>query len=245
MKSMNEPIFLNDTVVRSVSIDETNLINTLTDIKCAEIVISHDKGNDIMFYIASDKISDHTMIKFLKAFDRYRPLCKQLSICQLVKLAKDLAAEKFEIESYNKELRDAEDVSEYLQLPDEHEKYTLRWKKSLRSSAKIVKEINDLTTKDEKIDEYDLQIIKDLTFDEIEHVRWLNLSISTDLFSREVSITKFRDMLLAIELTGSQNSPKASLHYSAEEYQSQLVRTLIRLYGKERLIHLGIIKTVK
>ena len=245
MKTMNEPIFLQDTVVRSVSIDETNIANTLTDIKCAEIVISHDKGNDIIFYIASNSISDQTMIKFLKSFDRYRPLCKQLSICQLVKLAKDLAAEIFEIESHDQELRDAEDVSEYLQLPDEHEKYALRWKKSLRPSAEIVKEINDLTTKDEKIDEYDLQIIKDLVFDEIEHVRWLNLSISTDLFSREVSITKFRDMLLAIELTGSQNAPKASLHYSVEEYQSQLVRTLIRLYGKDRLMRHGIIKKIQ
>ena len=214
MKTMNEPIFLQDTVVRSVTIDETNITNVLTDIKCAEIVISHDKGNDIIFYIASNRISDHTMLKFLKAFDRYRPLCKQLSICQLVKLAKDLAAEKFEIESYDKELRDAEDVSEYLQLPDEHEKYALRWKKSLRPSAEIVKEINDLTTKDEKLDEADLQIIKNMASERVECVRWLNFSISTDLFSREVSITKFRDKLLAIELTGSQNAPKASLHYS-------------------------------
>lgn len=242
MKTMNEPIFLQDTVVRSVTIDETNLINTLTDIKCAEIVISHDKGNDIIFYIASNTISDHTMIKFLKAFDRYRPLCKQLSIIQFVKLVKDLAAEKFEIESYDKELRDAGDVSEYLQLPDEHEKYALRWKKSLRPSAEIVKEINDLVTKDEKIDEYDLQIIKDLTFDEIERVRWLNLSVSNDHFSDEISITKFRDMLLSLEQAGAQNSPKASLHYSVEEYQSQLVRKLICLYGKDHLIHLGIIK---
>ena len=244
MKTMNEPIFLQDTVIRSVTIDETKLANTLTDIKCAEIVISHDKGNDIIFYIASNAISDHTMLKFLKAFDRYRPLCKQLSICQLVKLTKDLAAEKFEIESHDQELRDAEDVSEYLQLPDEHEKYALRWKKSLRPSEKIVKEINDLTTKDEKIDKYNLQIIKDLIFDEIEHVRWLNLSISTDLFSREVSITKFRDKLLAIELTGAQNAPKASLHYSVEEYQSQLVRALICLYGKDHLIDKGIIKKI-
>lgn len=244
MKTMNEPIFLQDTVVRSVTIDETNITNVLTDIKCAEIVISHDKGNDIIFYIASNMISDHTMLKFLKAFDRYRPLCKQLSIVQFVKLVKDLAADKFEIESYDKELRDAEDVSEYLQLPNEHEKYALRWKKSLRPSAEIVKEINDLTTKDEKIDEYDLQMIKDMTSKEVECVRWLNFSISTDLFSREVSITKFRDMLLSIELAGAQNSPKASLHYSVEEYQSQLVRTLIRLYGKERLIHHEIIKKI-
>ena len=242
MKTMNEPIFLQDTVVRSVTIDETNITNVLTDIKCAEIVISHDKGNDIIFYIASNAISDHTMLKFLKSFDRYRPLCKQLSIIQFVKLVKDLAAEKFEIESHDQELRDAEDVSEYLQLPNEHEKYALRWKKSLRPSAEIIKEINDLTTKDEKIDEYDLQIIKDLIFDEIEHVRWLNFSISTDLFSREVSITKFRDLLLAIELTCSQNAPKASLHYSVDEYQSQLVRTLIRLYGKDRLIDKGLIE---
>ena len=235
---------MQDTVVRSVTIDETNLINTLTDIKCAEIVISHDKGNDIIFYIASNRISDHTMLKFLKAFDRYRPLCKQLSIIQFVKLVKDLAAEKFEIESYDKELRDAEDVSEYLQLPDENEKYALRWKKSLRPSAEIVKEINDLTTKDEKLDESDLQIIKHMTSEDVGCVRWLNFSISTDLFSREVSITKFRDKLLSIELTGSQNAPKASLHYSVEEYQSQLVRTLIRLYGKERLIHHGIIAEI-
>lgn len=241
MKTMNEPIFLQDTVVRSVTIDETKLANTLTDIKCAEIVISHDKGNDIIFYIASDQISEHTMLKFLKSFDRYRPLCKQLSIIQFVKLTKDLAAEKFEIASYDKDLRSAEDVSEYLQLPNEHEKYALRWKKSLRPSAEIVKEINDLTTKDEKIDEYDLQIIKDLVFEEVR-CRWLNLSISTDLFSREVSITKFRDKLLAIELTGAQNAPKASLHYSVEEYQSQLVRTLIRLYGKDRLIDKGLIE---
>ena len=244
MKTMNEPISLQDTVVRSVSIDETNLINTLTDIRCAEIVISHDKGNDIIFYIASNRISDHTMIKFLKSFDRYRPLCKQLSIIQFVKLVKDLAAEKFEIESYDKELRDAEDVSEYLQLPNEHEKYALRWKKSLRPSAEIVKAISDLTTKDEKLDEADLQIIKDMVSEGVECVRWLNFSISTDLFSREVSITKFRDKLLSIELTGAQNAPKASLHYSVEEYQSQLARTLIRLYGKERLIHHGIIKKV-
>lgn len=244
MKTMNEPIFLQDTVVRSVTIDETNIINVLTDIKCAEIVISHDKDNDIIFYIASDRISDHTMLKFLKAFDRRRHLCTQLSICQLVKLAKDLAAEIFEIESHDKELRDVEDVSEYLQLPDEHEKYALRWKKSLRPSAEIVKEINDLTTKDDKINEYDLQIIKDMMSEEVGCVRWLNFSISTDLFSREVSITKFRDMLLAIELTGSQNAPKASLHYSVGEYQSQLVRTLICLYGKDRLIHHGIIKKI-
>lgn len=244
MKTMNEPISLQDTVVRSVSIDETNLINTLTDIRCAEIVISHDKGNDIIFYIASNRISDHTMIKFLKLFDRYRPLCKQLSIIQFVKLVKDLAAEKFEIESYDKELRDAEDVSEYLQLSNDNEKYALRWKKSLRPSVKIAMYINHLTTEDKNLDEADLQIIKDVTSEEVECVRWLNLSISTDLFSREVSITKFRDKLLSIELTGAQNAPKASLHYSVEEYQSQLARTLIRLYGKERLIHHGIIKKV-
>lgn len=160
MKTMNEPIFLQDTVVRSVTIDETNLINTLTDIKCAEIVISHDKGNDIIFYIASNTISDQTMLKFLKSFDRRRHLCKQLDIIQFVRLAKDLAAEKFEIESYDKELRGVEEVSEYLQLSNEHEKYALRWKKSLRPSAKIVKEINNLTTEDKKLDETYLQIIK-------------------------------------------------------------------------------------
>lgn len=244
MKIMNEPIFLQDTVVRSVTIDETKLANTLTDIRCAEIVISHDKGNDIIFYIASNTISDHTMLKFLKAFDRYRPLCKQLSIVQFVKLVKDLAAEKFEIESYDKELRDAEDVSEYLQLPDEHEKYALRWKKSLRLSAKIAENIDQLTTEDKKLDESDLQIIKNMASERVECVRWLNFSISTDLFSREVSIARFKDMLLSIELTGAQNPPKASLHYSVEEYQSQLVRTLIRLYGKERLMHHRIIKKI-
>lgn len=86
-----------------------------------------------------------------------------------------------------------------------------------------------------------MQIIKDLASEEFEY-RWLNLSISTDLFSREVSITKFRDELLAIELTGAQNAPKASLHYSVEEYQSQLSRALIRLYGKDHLIDKGIIE---
>lgn len=80
--------------------------------------------------------------------------------------------------------------------------------------------------------------------EEFECSRWLNLSISTDLFSREVSITKFKDMLLAIELTGAQNAPKASLHYSVEEYQSQLVSALTRLYGKSLLIDRGIIEEI-
>lgn len=126
MKTMNEPIFLNDTVVRSVSIDETNITNVLTDIKCAEIVISHDKGNDIIFYIASNRISEHTMLKFLKSFDRYRPLCKEFYVSQFVTFAKDLAAEIFDIRSYDDDLKDAEDVSRYLQLPHEYKQYALK-----------------------------------------------------------------------------------------------------------------------
>lgn len=241
MKTMNELIFLQETVVRSVTIDKVALAGVLTDISSAEVTISHDKGNDITFWIVSNTISDRTMIKFLKSFDRYRPLCKEFYVSQFVTFAKDLAAEVFDIRSYDDDLKDAEDVSRYLQLPHEYKQYALKWKKSSAPSPKIIKYLDQLTTEDKKLDEVYLQIIKDLASEEFE-CRWLNLSISTNLFSREVSITKFRDKLLAIELTGAQNAPKASLHYSVEEYQSQLARVLIRLYGKDRLIDKGIIE---